>query len=75
MKRTRKEQKKRVSGPTLDLSNHQEGEPPAKKLAILAPSEEETYDYTTSLRCFKCSPMGEHVESLDANVRSNLASS
>lgn len=25
-----------------------------KKLALVVPSDEETYDYTTSYRCFKC---------------------
>lgn len=33
-----------------------------KKLAISAPSDEETYDYSTSVRCFGCSPVGEAVQ-------------
>lgn len=33
-----------------------------KKLAISAPSDEETYDYSTSVRCFGCSPVGEVVQ-------------
>lgn len=33
-----------------------------KKLAISAPSDEETYDYSTSVRCFGCSPLGEAVQ-------------
>lgn len=37
-------------------------EPPMKKLAISAPSDEETYDYSTSVRCFGCSPVGEAVQ-------------
>ncbi|EKD02548.1 ubiquitin carboxyl-terminal hydrolase 14 [Trichosporon asahii var. asahii CBS 8904] len=51
IKRTRKEQKKRDNS-----------EPPMKKLAISAPSDEETYDYSTSVRCFGCSPVGEAVQ-------------
>ncbi|KAL7421331.1 ubiquitin C-terminal hydrolase Ubp14 [Cryptotrichosporon argae] len=50
VKRTRKEPKKR------DAS-----EPPAKRLAISAPAEEELYDYTTSIRCYGCSPVGEII--------------
>lgn len=33
-----------------------------KKLAIDAPSDEDTYDYSTSIRCFACSAVGEHVQ-------------
>jgi ubiquitin carboxyl-terminal hydrolase 5/13 len=34
-----------------------------KKLAISAPSDDELYDFTTSIRCFACSPVGEAVQS------------
>lgn len=44
-------------------------EPPLKKLAITAPSDEELYTYSTSLRCFGCSSVGEAVHSDDPNVR------
>lgn len=40
-----------------------------KKLAISAPSDEETYDYSTSVRCFACSPVGEAVQTDNAAVR------
>ncbi|WVQ75481.1 hypothetical protein IAR50_005106 [Cryptococcus sp. DSM 104548] len=53
IKRTRKEQRKRDSN-----------EPPMKKLAISAPSDEELYSYVTSLYCFACAPSsgGQPVE-------------
>jgi ubiquitin carboxyl-terminal hydrolase 5/13 len=37
-------------------------EPPMKKLAISAPSEEELYAYSTHLVCFACSPVGEAIQ-------------
>jgi len=39
-----------------------------KKLAISAPSDEELYTYSTSLRCFGCSNVGEMVHSEDPKV-------
>ncbi|ODN74591.1 hypothetical protein L202_06950 [Cryptococcus amylolentus CBS 6039] len=53
VKRTRKELKKRDSN-----------EPPLKKLAISAPSDEELFSYSTSLYCFACSPSsgGQAIE-------------
>ncbi len=39
-----------------------------KKLAISAPSDEELYSYSTSLRCFECSTTGEAIHSEDSNV-------
>lgn len=39
-----------------------------KKLAISAPSDEELYTYSTSLRCFACSNIGEPVPSDDPKV-------
>lgn len=39
-----------------------------KKLAISAPKDEELYDFTTSLRCYECSPVGEVVTSDHPNV-------
>ncbi|EIW65829.1 hypothetical protein TREMEDRAFT_72540 [Tremella mesenterica DSM 1558] len=62
IKRTRKEPKKRNSL-----------EPPLKKLAISAPSDEELYTYSTSLRCFSCSSVGEVIHSDDPNVSSTVA--
>ncbi|WWC73152.1 uncharacterized protein I206_107118 [Kwoniella pini CBS 10737] len=59
IKRTRKERTKRDST-----------EPPNKKLAISAPKDEELYNISTSLRCLKCSPIGEAINSDDANVSS-----
>ena len=43
-------------------------EPPLKKLAITAPSEEDLYSYSTHLECFACSPVGEAIHSDDAKV-------
>ncbi|WVQ93263.1 hypothetical protein IAU59_000329 [Kwoniella sp. CBS 9459] len=57
VKRTRKEQKKRDST-----------EPPMKKLAISAPKDEELYNYSTSLRCFSCSSVGEAIQSDDEQI-------
>ncbi|ORY24757.1 hypothetical protein BCR39DRAFT_545796 [Naematelia encephala] len=62
VKRTRKEGKRRDST-----------EPPPKKLAISAPSDEELYNYSTSLRCFSCSPIGEVIHSEDPNVNATVA--
>ena len=42
-----------------------------KKLAISAPKDEELYSYSTSLRCFGCSNVGEVVSSEDPNVSSS----
>ncbi|CAK9781692.1 ubiquitinyl hydrolase [Cutaneotrichosporon oleaginosum] len=61
IKRTRKEQKQRP-----------DSEPPLKKLAISAPSDDELYDFTTSLRCFACSPVGEAVHSDHPNVTATI---
>ena len=41
-----------------------------KKLAISAPKDEELYSYSTSLRCFGCSNVGEVVHSEDPKVGS-----
>ncbi|KAK1922543.1 hypothetical protein DB88DRAFT_358983 [Papiliotrema laurentii] len=57
IKRTRKEPTKRDSS-----------EPPLKKLAITAPSDDELYSYSTSLRCFACSTPGEAIHSEDQRV-------
>ncbi|WVR09107.1 hypothetical protein IAU60_006169 [Kwoniella sp. DSM 27419] len=57
VKRTRKEQKKRDST-----------EPPMKKLAISAPKDEDLYNYSTSLRCFKCLNAGEQVHSDEPQI-------
>jgi ubiquitin carboxyl-terminal hydrolase 5/13 len=72
VKRTRKEQKKRVSSVYLAVgyeADRQDSlEPPSKKLAISAPSDEELYNYSTSLRCFGCSSVGEVIQSDDPAV-------
>jgi ubiquitin carboxyl-terminal hydrolase 5/13 len=47
-------------------------EPPLKKLAISAPSDEELYSYSTQLVCFACSPVGEAVQSHDPKVSSHM---
>ena len=44
-----------------------------KKLAISAPSDEELYDYDTSLRCFECSSSGQSVNTEDPKVSAALA--
>ncbi|ORX39093.1 hypothetical protein BD324DRAFT_618491 [Kockovaella imperatae] len=62
IKRTRKEPKRRDSE-----------EPPVKKLAIAAPSDEELYEYTTSLRCFGCSAYGEPISTDDKTVANTIA--
>ncbi|KAK8843356.1 hypothetical protein IAR55_007013 [Kwoniella newhampshirensis] len=61
VKRTRTEMKKRDST-----------EPPLKKLAISAPSDEELYKYSTSLRCFACSNVGETIQSDDAKISATV---
>ncbi|GMK55843.1 hypothetical protein CspeluHIS016_0208990 [Cutaneotrichosporon spelunceum] len=61
IKRTRKEQTQRS-----------DSEPPMKKLAITAPSDDELYNFTTSLRCFACSPVGEVVHSDHPNVEKTV---
>ncbi|BEJ00479.1 hypothetical protein CcaverHIS631_0503360 [Cutaneotrichosporon cavernicola] len=61
IKRTQKEQKQRS-----------DSEPPMKKLAITAPSDDELYNVTTSLRCFACSPVGEVVQSDHPNVEKTV---
>ncbi|KAK4684371.1 ubiquitin carboxyl-terminal hydrolase 5/13, partial [Tremellales sp. Uapishka_1] len=62
VKRTRKEAKRRDSS-----------EPPLKKLAITAPSDDELYSYSTSLRCFTCSKSGEAIHSEDPKVTAVVA--
>jgi ubiquitin carboxyl-terminal hydrolase 5/13 len=39
-----------------------------KKLAITAPTDDELYSYSTSVRCFGCSSVGEAVHSDDPKV-------
>lgn len=39
-----------------------------KRLAINAPTDEELYSYSTSLRCFGCSRVGEPIHSDDPKV-------
>ncbi|WOO84938.1 Ubiquitin carboxyl-terminal hydrolase 14 [Vanrija pseudolonga] len=75
IKRTRREQKKRVGNSSSywrynhGLTHFKDAsEPPLKRLAISAPSDDETYEYTTSLRCFECSPLGEVVQSEHPNI-------
>lgn len=52
-----------------DVADKQDSrEPPPKRLAINAPSDEELYSYSTSLRCFSCSSVGEMVHSNEPNV-------
>lgn len=73
IKRTRKEPTKRVRGPPLSLAQahtQDSSEPPLKKLAITAPSDDELYSYSTSLRCFACSTPGEAIHSEDQRVGS-----
>lgn len=38
-----------------------------KKLALVVPSDQETYDYETSYKCFKC-PSGNQEFKEDARV-------
>jgi hypothetical protein len=38
-----------------------------KKLALVVPSDQETYDYETSYKCFKC-PSGSQEFKEDARV-------
>jgi ubiquitin carboxyl-terminal hydrolase 5/13 len=75
IKRTPKDPRRRVrhGHQTSKLTYKSTSPPPLKRLAINAPSDNELYDYTTSLRCFKCSRMGEAIASEHPNVTFTLA--